>query len=133
MVPNEDGPERLLSGLRMSLQAHTMDAPEQLGLFPAFVSVTDELAEDFHNWAIAVLDGALLNDDHSNAVRELDDLLGEMTEAGDDAVWTDDGLVGDERWARVRSQAGAALDDLGWPREAPPKDRAVFVRSRPGP
>jgi hypothetical protein len=57
----------------------------------------------------------------------VDAILSKMTQENNMALWDEPG-VDHPRWLEVRESAKEALGRFGWRLDAPPKDRAIYVR-----
>ncbi len=64
----------MMTRLQHSLQALAVPADVQLGLFPDFVCKVDELALDFDNWRLCVVDNSrvCLTDQQKTLLATLD-------------------------------------------------------------
>ena len=112
-----------------TVQALAMSAEVQLGLFPDFAEAADELALDHDEAQREFLEarGAALSEAQRVAAKTLDDELVRMSGPPNEALWTEAGLREAPEWVRVRALAAELLAAMGWPCEAPPRDRAVYV------
>lgn len=108
-----------------AIQALAQPADVQRSLFPAFVVVGDELAEELGD---ALVDfengGAALSPSQAGAIRELDGYLDALSGPANLDFWDD---PADARWERARRLAASALAAFGWPNLCPPRDGAVYV------
>jgi hypothetical protein len=121
----------LLDRLKCSLQALMLPADRQVGLFPSFVWVGDELALDFDDAYQAALRGHHFTAEQMSVLAALDAALSKMTAEENMDLWEDStALSRYPQWQEVRERARQALLQLGWDLEAPPKNRAIYVGPR---
>jgi hypothetical protein len=109
--------------LKWSVQALALRAPEQLVLFPDFVSTADELALELDHWASLVLETYRedLTDAQADSLRALDRKLATMSRDGaefDADLWSEAALGTSAHWQEVRALAVAVRDAFGWSVEA---------------
>lgn len=115
-----------------ALQALAQPAGVQLGLFPNFVEVADELALEHEeaqaNWRDEGGESGL-SSQQAEAIKAVDSLLEQMSGSDKaEILWTVEALESRQEWREVRRRASEALAHMGWPNEAPPVDRGdVFV------
>lgn len=113
--------------LKDSLQALAAPADVQIGLFPEFVVVADELALDLQNWSGVAVQGSIA-DERKSALRRLDQELSELGKHK--GLWSLDALKHSQEWERVRIHAQTTLEAFGWEAAIPPSYRHEFVRER---
>ena len=133
--------DRIVERLCSSLQLLAAPAPAQLSHFPAgWVVLTDEMVLDFDHWTQCLFTCWTPSHEQLVQLSRLDDVLREMSDSPDSAVWTNEALSSDPRWEQVRMLAQAALVSFGWPIEVPPPAReehgalvdrgSYFIKSR---
>lgn len=114
-----------------AVQALAQAAEVQLGLYPGFVVVADELAlehEEMQEQFLDSVDRESLSDAQQYAIEVLDRRLVAMSGPQNAEFWTEEALRAATEWVSVRALAQAVLDAMGWPSEAPPIDRgAIYV------
>jgi hypothetical protein len=76
----------------------------------------DELALDYGHFLEVALQnfGAEFTNVQQTALKELDNLLGEMSGSHQAALWTDAAVQGHPKWLEVRKRARDARRLLGW-------------------
>ena len=126
MTWNEPDPARRFM---WAIQALALDATEQLQLFPEFADSIDELELDQAQTQAAFLESSqsLVSAEQLQAIADLDAQLDAMAGPENAALWSDEALEAAPEWQRVRALAAALLRQMGWPLEAPPRDRAIYV------
>ena len=112
-----DDPQWALRQLVDALRLVALPADEQVAALPPFVHVPDEIVlyyDDAFQRLPGVLEVGVLREDQAEPLRALDELFAEMTDAPDKAwVWTLPAVENDQRWARTRTLAVAALTAVG--------------------
>lgn len=112
-----------------AVQALALDAKEQENLYPEFADPPDELELDQQETQAAFLQmwESVLSSRQSEAITALDRQLEAMEGTHNARLWTMEALANSPEWARVRELAIALLREMSWPRETPPKGRAIYV------
>ncbi|WP_437527220.1 hypothetical protein WME79_42415 [Sorangium sp. So ce726] len=118
--------------LMRSVQALAQPADVQRALFPDFVCVGDELANDFDSARRAFLAETLpLARPQREALDSLDRYLDALSGEHNAEFWLDaDQLSLDPRWEVIRAKARLTLVAFGWQDEPPPQDGAIYVNGR---
>ena len=119
--------------LEWSVRALAQPSKVQIGLFPDFACIADELAlvfEESLRGAEAI--GLPLSDLVSEALRKLDGQLERMSGPQNATFWTDEALTSSEEWARVRALAIDAAQLAGWPLSPPEQNPQVYVGPQTG-
>lgn len=99
----------------------------QVALYPHFVCVGDELAQEFGECLEALRDSG--ENDELLAVEGLgaiDRKLTEMSDAGPQALWLDEATLSGREWSEVRALANALIRTMGWESSPPPFERGAF-------
>ena len=127
--PTPEEREAIFDQFKWSVQALSQPAEIQAALFPEFVCVADELAEDFAHWMRCALSYGRLeaSERQRAAITALDRLLEYMTERSSEGHWSMDDLANDPLWKEVRHLARNVLDAFRWPPDIPPQRRSVYV------
>jgi hypothetical protein len=114
--------------LKHSLQALSMPADVQLGLFPDFVSKADELALDFDNfYQVVVTNDLVLTGKQRDTLARIDVRLDAMSDKEKSELWTPEGLKERTEWREIRELASNALSEFGWAVERPPSYAHEFA------
>lgn len=112
-----------------SLRALAQPATVQIGLYPSFVEVADELALELEEH-LQRTDLDLLAPTQRDAVRALDRALEEMSGPARAELWHVAALDVAPEWTRLRELASQVIATMGWSSEPPPIDRgAIYVGS----
>jgi hypothetical protein len=124
--------EGILERLKHSLQALSLEAAEQVRLFPDFVHKNDALVLDFDHWRLCAVGnyGKEMTPAQLESLQAIDAHIGTATPS-DTAVWDEDGLYTNPYWRELRVLATACLGSFGWPREIPPSYAHEYVRGVP--
>lgn len=112
---------------KWSILALAQSASVQIGLFPDFVCVGDELALNFENGLLEV-DSSNFTENQRTAVSELDQLL--LSLSGDDGTgfWFDkSALNSDSRWNDLRASARKAAEAFDWPIVPPSPSDDIYI------
>jgi hypothetical protein len=112
-----------------AVQILAAPAEAQIGHYPAFVSVGDELALDFRDACRLFLAAAWdLTEEQARALAQIDQLLDDLGGSDSSRSTADrDAVRNDPRWHQVRVQAAAVLDTFGWQNELPLPSNTVYV------
>jgi hypothetical protein len=119
-VRSDNEKDGALANLCFTLQLLAARGVDQLAHFPPSVSVADELALDYDHWSTSIHSYWSLSQDQTACLNSLDDYLDAMGGERNRAVWTDEALLSDPRWERVRHLARLALASFGLQIELPP-------------
>jgi hypothetical protein len=124
-----DNWDALLLRLKHALQALATSADSQLDLFPEFVCKVDELALNFDHWNRCVLsnDESALTNEQKSLLSQLDCILTEMSNRGNQSLWTETALRDNAEWESVRDMAKATLASFTWSVECPPSYKHEYV------
>jgi hypothetical protein len=118
--------------LMWALQALAQPAAVQKNLFPDYVCVADELANDFSD-ALLNLKTELRSND-LEALMVLDNRLNEISGSHNAQYWTDEALEEKEMWDEVRRVAERLLNYFNWKNERPPlkpEERGkIYIRGK---
>jgi hypothetical protein len=118
----------MLDNLKWSLQALALPADEQVRLFPSFVWVGDELANEFNQYRERALEQHQFTPEQLSALGEVDAVLGRMTNENNMDFWElGSALSLYPEWQAVRECARRALQIFGWSLEIPPRDHEIYV------
>jgi hypothetical protein len=120
--------EHASNQIMWSVQALACPAEVQLKLFPDFTHKPDELVLDFDNWyqATKCRDDVGMTPDKLASLAVLDSFMEKMQPERFDEEF----VITGEDWAQLRDLARQTLDVCGWLLEAPPMDRAIYIKSR---
>lgn len=115
-----------------SVQALAQPADVQRALFPDFVCVGDELANDLDIARRAFLaEAPPLASPQRDAIDSLDRYLDALSGEHNADFWLDaDQLSLDPRWEVIRAKARLTLVAFGWPDEPPLRDGAIYANER---
>ena len=93
------------------LQEMALPANEQMTLYPDFVDVIYELADNYGNWSNWALhnDQLLLTEEQRSQLQALDQLLSSWSNEENEALWTDQALATSAEWQDVRRRARELL------------------------
>jgi hypothetical protein len=117
-----------LEELRRAIQALASSGEAQISLFPDFVCVGDEMANDFGDALDAYRRSNPASDDRTRALSDLDAHIDRLAASADDDLWSDpERLRKDPAWERTRELARNALRAFEWPDEVPARNGAVYV------
>ena len=120
----------ILLRFEWSVRALAQPAHVQLGLYPDFVCVADELVLEFDEWRQKILDSPVASNWSEGRMRmidELDQQIVRMSEEHDEDLWTERALVERGEWGRIRELAERLVQEMNWSSEPPPRDRDLFV------
>jgi hypothetical protein len=122
----------MIERLVHTLQALAAPVDAQLARFPDFAVKADELALDFADALLLVLDcpQLTLEPAQKEALLRVDRQLDKMSGTAKAPLWTTAALRDNPEWRTVRTLAVAALQALGQSVELPPPSGAIFVRGR---
>ena len=121
-------PEWAFDQLVDALRLAALPADEHVAALPDFVHVADEIALLYEDAFLNIREAGVLTEDQVESLRALDQLFAEMTHASDrETIWTLAAMKGDERWARTRTLALAALAAIGAPPGRPHLDGTTWV------
>lgn len=120
--------EHASNQIMWSVQALACPAGVQLKLFPDFTHKPDELVLDFENWYQATKwrDDVGMTSKKLEALAVLDSFMEEMPPERFDEKF----VIAGEDWEQLRDLARQTLAVCDWPLEAPPMDRAVYIKSQ---
>jgi hypothetical protein len=112
---------------KWAVQALSQAADVQLSLFPNFVVVADELALDYEEGYLQLLETwpGKLTPIQREAVEKLEAHLLAMSGPNHPHLWTNEGLLS-EQWAECRRLSKRVLEVMEWPLELPPADRGFI-------
>jgi hypothetical protein len=112
-----------------AVQILAAPADAQVGHYPAFVSVGNELTLDFRDSFRLFLAAATnLSDEQARAITALDSYLALLSSSEAGRYWADrDAVRNDARWNQVRAQAAAVLDAFGWAHEVPERNDNLYI------
>jgi hypothetical protein len=113
-----------------AVQALALPAREQEVLFPSFVELGDELADDYEQAHRAFMAAATthLSPEQHEAIAALDEHIAGMSGPENCELWRMESICTSEEWARMRELAKAVLRQMGWSLEAPPvRGTVIFV------
>ncbi|WP_437590912.1 hypothetical protein [Sorangium sp. So ce1000] len=115
-----------------SVQVLAQPADVQRALFPDFVRVGDELANDFDAARRTFLaETPPLTPPQREAIDSLDHVLDTLSGEHNAAFWLDaEQLSLDPRWNLIRAKASLVLVSFGWPNEPPPHNGAIYANER---
>jgi hypothetical protein len=117
-----------LQQFEWSVRALAQESAVQVGLYPSFAEVADELALEFDEH-YRKLDLDLMRAPQREAVRALNDALDEMSGPAHAELWQIEAL-GRAEWKHIRELARQLIRVMGWSASAPPVDRgATYVGS----
>jgi hypothetical protein len=122
---------QVLRRFEWSVRALAQPADIQLGLYPDFVWVPDELAMEFDEWYKKLCASAVVGDWPEAKlilVHAINQQLVSMNTASDPNLWTDEALAENEEWKKTRDLALRCLHEMEWSVEPPPPERDVFIR-----
>jgi len=126
---------QILCRFEWSVRALAQPADIQLGLYPDFVWVADELVFEFDEWykkLCASVEAGKWPEAKLNLVHAINQQLVSMSTASDPNLWTDEALAENEEWKNTRELALRCLHEMGWSLEPPPFERDLFVQGRIG-
>lgn len=116
---------------KWAVQALALDYDAQVGLYPSFVEVPDELALEFEEALENYLGSGAEKDFDSaqiDCIAKLDQALESISGPANSRFWTMESLQSDPRWAEIRELAAATLFVFGWEIEKPPDNRgSIFI------
>jgi hypothetical protein len=114
----------LFERMKESLQLLACPAEIQLRKFPDFVHLPDELALDFNNFRLAIVNNfrAELTGEQVSCLNSIDQHLSKLRE-----FFYPNAVTNSPDWRETRRLAGEALKAFGWPRDEPPRRDNEFV------
>lgn len=100
--------------LKWVLQALSCPAKIQISLFPEFVYVADELAlcwEELYEENLNIED---FSPEVQKAFIDFDEFILSISGKENEHLWTNEALSNTIEWAKIRTLAKNALEELGW-------------------
>jgi hypothetical protein len=106
----------MLGELRKALGALSLPGPAALATLPDGCAKADELALDYAYSLEVALDNvaAEFTVTQQQALKDLNDLLGEMSGAHQADLWTETAVLGHPKWVEIRERAREVQRLLGW-------------------
>lgn len=89
------------------------DPEKALSAVPEPWMAPDEIANDFDDRFEASLSGGLLPAEAIGTLRAIDHRLEQMTDSGEEMLWSPEGFLHDARWEDLRELARTALGIMG--------------------
>jgi hypothetical protein len=121
----------ILLRFEWSVRALAQPAHVQLGLYPDFVCVGDELVLEFDEWRQKFLDSPVASNWSEGRVRmidEIDQQIVRMTDQHDEDLWLDRRALAERgEWGRLRELAERLIQEMNWSDDPPPPERDLFV------
>lgn len=118
----------MLDKIKWAVQALAQPVEIQIGLFPDFVNVADELAL---TWEEAVYDleeySKFLSDDKLIAIRSLDEAILAISGENNYEFWTDTALRESNKWNEIRAIASNVAKTMNWSASSPGKVEGIYV------
>lgn len=120
-----------LERFKWSLQALAAPADVQLDLYPDSDWKVDDMAIEFEEWYETIKRRQTFFSAKQAAIlRKLNQTLDDISGPENAYYWMEETLRVDPVWEKIRSLAKDALGALGWPVEAPPKQRSNILISQ---
>lgn len=107
-------------------QAFSQPFEIQKNLFPQFVNAADQLAVE---WEVALdqMDDSRLANIQRQMIKELDDYILSISGVDNLKYWNDDALCHSQEWEKMRVQAKAILNVMGWDHSIPPESEVIYI------
>lgn len=107
-------------------QAFSQPFKIQKNLFPHFVNAADQLAVE---WEVALdeMDDSRLANIQRQMIKELDDYILSISGVDNLKYWNDDALCHSQEWEKMRVQAKAILNVMGWDHSIPPESGVIYI------
>lgn len=111
----ESNLQQKLDTLTQSVKALALNPDKQIGIFPNFVSVADELALNFSDAVLfkdELKEAKILDSKQILLLREIDRILDIKSKNNDRSFWSLEGLKNHPEWQEIRMLATKTLDLL---------------------
>lgn len=113
--------------IKWAVQALAQPAEIQIGLFPDFVNVADELALTWEEALGEITENDNFSDDILMNIHSLDESILAISGDSNSEFWTDDALRESNKWEEVRSIAATIIKKMSWPTSSPGEAEGVYV------
>lgn len=126
-------PDPVREGFRWAVYCLAQPAEMQLSLLPEFVCKADELALTFDDGLRELgRERSELSPHCQASLDALEAWLCQMSEAGDEGLWTDNAVRNHPSWRVVRLLATAVLAAFEWDAPEPSPRQDVYVPAASG-
>jgi hypothetical protein len=119
---NEELTQMNMAMLEKAVRVASLPAYRQFECFPPNVDIPFEIADDFANHCMWVLEGLYapqLSNEQRTALIALNKQLDEMSGEEHAELWTEDALRDRPEWDVVREQARLIMNLFGWAADGP--------------
>lgn len=119
-----------MNEIKRIVQSFAQPGDVQKSLFPDFVNVADELAVEWE-MALEGLNDTSLTDKQKQVIKALDDYMLSISGPANIQYWNNEALCHSKEWDMMRNLAEDILCVMGWEKNIPPKNRAIYVKGSP--